>query len=121
MTITPSGTSYDLKAVDASGAAVETFAVSPVLTIAYDPSQPAPSTIYYVDPVNGLTPVPSTVDPAAHTISAALQHFSDYTTGDQVTTTLSLNPIAGAIGPRSSSPRTSSTTRRAIFWPSTRR
>ena len=98
VTITQSGTSYDLKAVDASGATVETFAVPPVLTITYDPSGPAPSTIYYVDPVNGLTPVSSTVDPVLHTISAALQHFSDYTTGDKVTTTLSAIPPAGTAG-----------------------
>ncbi len=90
------GTSYDLKAVDASGALVETFATAPVLTLHYDTAKPAPSSIYYVDPVNGSTPIASSVDASAHTISAALHHFSVYSssTPDAVTVTVTtLTPV----------------------------
>ncbi|HWX09038.1 MAG TPA: hypothetical protein VNY33_03580, partial [Gaiellaceae bacterium] len=57
------------------------FSGSPVLTIAYDPSGPTPTAIYYLDPVHGPVALPSTVDTVAHTISAALPHFSMYFAG----------------------------------------
>ncbi|HET7129920.1 MAG TPA: hypothetical protein VFJ93_12675, partial [Gaiellaceae bacterium] len=83
------GAVYDLTAVDtATGSAVSTFAAAPVLTIHYDPNGPAPSSIFYLDPVNGPVAIASTVDTVNHTISAALPHFSAYAAGNVVDTTL---------------------------------
>jgi len=48
--VTPVAQGYDLTAVDATGARVDTFPGTPVLTIHYDPAAPAPSSIFYVDP-----------------------------------------------------------------------
>ena len=62
-----------------------------MLTIHYDPAGPAPTSIYYLDPVNGPTKIAGTIDLVAHTISAALPHFSDYVAGDDP-------PIDGTTG-----------------------
>ncbi len=76
---------YDLVAVDSTTFdRVTTFGSSPTLTIAYDPSKPAPTAIYYIDPVNGPVALPSTVDTTAHTISAPLTHFSLYVAGNDI-------------------------------------
>jgi len=72
------GQVYTLTATGADGSQVDTFASAPTLTIHYDPSGPTPTAIYYLDPVKGPTWIPGTVDATAHTISAALPHFSDY-------------------------------------------
>ena len=90
VTITPVssglGTAYDLKAVDASGNEIHTFAIDPVLTISY--AGTPPTGIDYVDPVNGPQQISSTVDAAAHTISATLPHFSTFTSTDTFTVAL---------------------------------
>ena len=84
---------YDLTATDsATGATISHFAGSPLLTISYDPSKPTPTAIYYLDPVNGPTPLPSTVDTAHHTITAALPHFSPYVAGSPAVVSLTLTP-----------------------------
>ena len=76
---------FDLIAVDATTFdRVTTFASAPTLTVSYDPSKPAPTSIYYVDPVNGPVAIPSTVDETAHTITAQLPHFSLYVAGQQI-------------------------------------
>jgi hypothetical protein len=88
VSVTPVAQGYDLTAVDSTGARVDTFPGAPVLTIHYDPAGPAPSSIFYIDPANGPVAISSTVDTTAHTISAALPHFSTYATGDAVTVAL---------------------------------
>ncbi|HEY3182667.1 MAG TPA: hypothetical protein VGJ77_07535, partial [Gaiellaceae bacterium] len=60
---------------------MSTFSGSPLLTIAYDASGLAPTAIYYLDPSGNAVALASTVDAAAHTITAALEHFSDYVAG----------------------------------------
>ena len=72
------GSVVSLKAVAGDGSEVDTFAAAPILTIHYDPNGPTPSAIYYLDPTNGPQRIDGTVDATAHTISAALPHFSDY-------------------------------------------
>ncbi len=76
---------FDLSATDlTSGADIHLFESAPVLTIAYDPAGPAPTNIFYLDPVLGPVALPSTVDREAHTISAALPHFSEFVAGSTV-------------------------------------
>ena len=76
---------YDLIAVDATTfERITTFTSAPTLTINYDPAKPTPTSIYYVDPVNGPVAIASTVDTAAHTVTAQLPHFSLYVAGQQI-------------------------------------
>src|SRR6185503_17197095 len=76
---------YDLIAVDATTfERITTFTSAPTLTINYDPAKPTPTSIYYVDPVNGPVAIASTVDTAAHTVTAQLAHFSLYVAGQQI-------------------------------------
>ncbi len=78
-TIQPLSDVFSLTAIDtANGSLIKTFAGAPLLTITYDANGPTPTAIYYIDPSGTATPLASTVDPAAHTISAALPHFSDF-------------------------------------------
>src|SRR5258708_5244316 len=94
---------FDLKAVDvATGAAIDSFATAPVLTIHYDPSGPPPTSIFYIDPSGQAVAVPSTVDTVAHPISAALPHFSAWVDGTnpptltvQLTATLATVDLTG--------------------------
>jgi len=73
---------YDLSAKDAAtGAPVSQFAAPPTLTLKYTPVTGVTPQIYYLDPVNGPTPVASTVDAVAGTVSAQLAHFSPYVAG----------------------------------------
>ena len=89
----PASAVYDLSAVDtATGDTISHFSGSPVLTISYDPSKPAPTAIYYLDPVNGPVALPSTVDTVHHTISAALPHFSNYVAASPANLALALSP-----------------------------
>src|SRR5207253_8853312 len=70
---------FELNAVDAStGARVDTFAAEPTVTVHYDPSALRAPSLYYLDPVNGATAIPAAIDPVAHTLTAALPHFSTY-------------------------------------------
>ncbi|HEV7132735.1 MAG TPA: hypothetical protein VGN27_03260, partial [Gaiellaceae bacterium] len=89
---------FDLTAIDSTtGATISHFTGSPVLTISYDPSGPTPTAIYYLGP-NGPEAIPSTIDAVAHTISAALPHFSDYVAGS-ADVQLSLTPVIAQSGP----------------------
>ena len=91
--IRPASAVYNLTAVDTTtGATISHFSGSPVLTIAYDPSKPTPTAIYYLDPVNGPVALPSTVDTVHHTITAALPHFSAYIAGSAADVALTLAP-----------------------------
>ena len=75
---------YDLSAVDATtGTSVSIFAAPPQLTLSFDPSVTGSPSIYYLDPSGNAIQLPSTVDPLAHTVTAALPHFSDYVAGVQ--------------------------------------
>jgi len=77
---------YDLKATAVStGATIDSFNAAPLLTIAYDPNSAAPD-IYYVTPQGDALRISSVVDPQAHTVTAALPHFSIYATGQPVAT-----------------------------------
>ncbi|MDX6465891.1 MAG: large repetitive protein, partial [Gaiellaceae bacterium] len=99
VTVTPAssslGAAYDLKAVTAAGAEVDTFSSAPTLTIHYTGA--APGSIYYLDP-SGPVAISSTVDAAAQTISAALPHFSSYVAGQNLDVTLTPSPAAVATG-----------------------
>src|SRR5262249_47337562 len=64
-----------------SGTSVDQFASPPTLTLHYTPMEGVTPQIYYLDPVNGPTPIASTVDPEAMTVSAQLPHFSTYVAG----------------------------------------
>ena len=84
---------YDFTATDlTTGSSIHYFHGSPVVTIAYDPSKPTPTAIYYLDPVNGPVAIPSTVDTANHTISAALPHFSSYVAASPAQLTVAITP-----------------------------
>src|SRR5690242_12222680 len=72
---------YDLTAIDAQGAAVHNFNGLPVLTVHYPTTGAAPAAIYYLDPDGRSLPLTSSVDTAAHTVSAPLPHFSTYAVG----------------------------------------
>src|SRR5207248_3161019 len=72
---------YDLSAIDTEGAAVHNFNGLPMLTIHYPTSGAAPAAIYYLSPDGRSLPLTSSVNTTAHTISAALPHFSTYVAG----------------------------------------
>ena len=78
-TIRPLSDVFSLTATDtANGALITTFAGAPLLTIGYDANGPTPTAIYYIDPSGVAIAIASTVDRTAHTITAALPHFSDF-------------------------------------------
>ncbi len=85
---------FDLSAIDtATGELVTTFAGGmPTLTIHYNPNGLTPSSIYYLAPDGTAVAIPSTVDRAAHTISAQLPHFSSYMAADAVTVSPAASP-----------------------------
>jgi len=73
---------YALSAHDVTtGTSVEQFIAPPTLTLHYTAIDGVTPQIYYLDPMNGPTPIESTVDPATQTVSAHLAHFSDYLVG----------------------------------------
>ncbi|MGZ4363246.1 MAG: hypothetical protein ACXVFF_13510, partial [Gaiellaceae bacterium] len=87
---------YDLHAQDVtSGTPVSTFSAPPTLTIHYNAVPGVTPQIYYLDPVNGPTPISSTVDLANQTISAQLPHFSDYVVATGSDTDLILTTTSG--------------------------
>src|SRR4051794_8253430 len=92
----PLGTAYDLRAVDAAGNRIDTFAIAPVLTISY--AGTPPTGINYLDPTNGPQQIAATVDASAHTISAALPHFSSYASSDVFTVAILGLPAQGYQG-----------------------
>ena len=72
---------YDFSAVDATGAAVEAFAQPVQLTIHFDPALGDAPTLYYLPSSGAPVPLATTIDPAAHTATAAISHFSSYAVG----------------------------------------
>src|SRR5260370_239700 len=67
---------FDLKAVDvATGAAIDSFATAPVLTIHYDPSGPTPTSIFFINPSGQAVAVQSTAHTAPHALTAAPPRF----------------------------------------------
>ena len=98
-TVRPASAVFSLNATDtASGATITTFAGSPLLTISYDTSGPAPTAIYYIDESGAAVALPSTVDTAAHTITAALTHFSDYVAGTPAAAPAAPTPTVTWVG-----------------------
>ena len=68
---------YDLQAFDAAtGAEIHEFLLSPVLTIAGARNLPVAPSIYYHSPDGGLERIASTYDAATGNVTAALPHFS---------------------------------------------
>ncbi|HEX9338915.1 MAG TPA: hypothetical protein VF892_23650, partial [Pseudonocardiaceae bacterium] len=87
---------YSLSAIDtATGDSISSFAIQPTLTLHYDPAGLTPSSIFYIAPDGSVSAVPSVIDPVNHTISAQLSHFSDYTSGNVVT--VSVSPASASL------------------------
>src|SRR5207247_10998994 len=85
---------YQLSAQDAAtGAPVTEFSAPPTLTIHYEQVPGVTAQIYYLDPVNGPTPIASSVDAENQTISAQLPHFSDYVVASTTTSQPDLHPM----------------------------
>ncbi|HMC69930.1 MAG TPA: calcium-binding protein, partial [Mycobacteriales bacterium] len=94
--IVASSKAYDLSAIDtATGGAIATFGIHPVLTIHYNPNGLTPTSIFYLAPDGTAVAVPSVIDRVNHTISAEIQHFSPYTAGSVVS--VSVTPGAPSV------------------------
>ena len=74
-----SGDSYTFTAVDAaSGKEIHTFSVLPQLTLNDTPGLGSSSAIYYVPATGSPQSLSTIVDPAHHTLTVVLPHFSTY-------------------------------------------